>query len=276
MSIKSQNAAGYPLVSVVCIAYNQCKYIRDALNGFLLQVTDFEIEVIVHDDASTDGTSDVLRAYQHEHPELFKLIIQKENQYRKIGFGFVDDVFKQARGRYIAICEGDDYWTDPAKLQKQVDALESNPGSTMCFHNAYRVNLFTGDRALFNASAIPSPVSIKDIVTRPWFSPTASFLIKKDLAFTPKVNNCNKDILFLFHNALHGKVIYIDEAMSVYRYGAEGSLSAAHSKNMLPIYGKKLSFLNYVDRATAFKYFVFTAYARLRLALSAFKCILLS
>ncbi len=180
MSIKSPTADGCPLVSIVCITYNQCKYIRDALDGFLLQKTDFEIEIIVHDDASSDGTSDILREYQDEYPELFKLIIQEENQYRKIGFGFVFDVFRQARGKYIAICEGDDYWTDPAKLQKQIDALESNAGSTMCFHNAYRVNLFTGDRALFNAGAIPSPVNIRDIVTRPWFSPWASFLIKKE------------------------------------------------------------------------------------------------
>lgn len=121
-----------PLVSIVCQTYNHATFIKDALNGFLMQQTDFPFEIIVHDDASTDGTSDILREYQFRYPNLIRLIIQEENQYQKgkrpSGF-----TFPMARGKYIAFCEGDDYWIDESKISKQASFLDANPGVSLVY-----------------------------------------------------------------------------------------------------------------------------------------------
>ena len=116
-------------VSVVCLAYNHAKYIRDALEGFVSQKTSFPFEVIVHDDASTDGTDLIIKEFQSRYPEIIKPVFQKENQYSQgvsIAQAFL---YPLVHGEYVALCEGDDYWTDPLKLQKQVEALESHPES---------------------------------------------------------------------------------------------------------------------------------------------------
>lgn len=115
-----------PLVSICCITYNHEKYIRNAIESFLMQRTDFPFEIIIHDDASTDKTADLIREYEKKYPKLIKPIYQTENQYSK-GVNVVSFVYKQSKGKYIAFCEGDDYWTDPLKLQKQVTFLEKNP-----------------------------------------------------------------------------------------------------------------------------------------------------
>ena len=129
-----------PLLSICCITYNHENFIRQALDGCLMQQTNFPIEIIIHDDASTDNTANIIREYQGKHPHLIKTILQRENQYSAMGFGFISNVFKEAQGKYIALCEGDDYWTDPLKLQKQVDFLEANPDFAICFHNAVVIN----------------------------------------------------------------------------------------------------------------------------------------
>lgn len=117
-----------PLVSISCITYNHAPYIRQCLDGFLMQQCDFEYEILIHDDASTDGTSDIIREYQKKYPEIIKPIIQTENQWSQGVRGInIKFNFSRAKGKYIALCEGDDYWTDPLKLQKQVSFLERNP-----------------------------------------------------------------------------------------------------------------------------------------------------
>lgn len=125
-----------PLVSVCCITFNHAPYIRQAMDSFLAQETDFDYEIVVHDDCSTDGTADILRSYAETNPGRVRLILQPENVYsrgeRDI---FRNVVFPVARGSYLAICEGDDYWTDPRKLQKQVDYMEANPDCAMTYTN---------------------------------------------------------------------------------------------------------------------------------------------
>lgn len=115
------------LASICCIAYNQENYIGETIDSFLIQETEFPFEIILHDDASTDGTANVILEYQRKYPRLIQSIIQTENQYSKGGLINPRFVFPKAAGKYIAICEGDDYWTDKEKLQKQVMFLESNP-----------------------------------------------------------------------------------------------------------------------------------------------------
>lgn len=116
-----------PLASICCITYNHERYISKAIDSFLMQETTFPFEILIHDDASTDGTTDIILAYAEEYPEIIRPIIQTENQFSKGGLINPRFVFPKARGKYIALCEGDDYWTDKAKLQKQVAFLKKNP-----------------------------------------------------------------------------------------------------------------------------------------------------
>lgn len=122
-----------PLVSICCTAYNHEAYIRQCLDGLLMQQCDFDFEVLVHDDASTDATAAIIREYEARYPERIRARYQSENQYSKGAQISQEFQYPQARGKYLAICEGDDYWTDPLKLQRQVDFLESHPDYGMCY-----------------------------------------------------------------------------------------------------------------------------------------------
>lgn len=124
-----------PLVSIICLTYNEYEFVRDTLDSFLAQITSFPYEVLVYDDASQDGTVEILKEYATKFPNIFKLVLYKENNFRK-GHGFLGlrEGFRDARGKYIAYCEGDDYWCDNRKLQKQVDFLEKHPSYAICAH----------------------------------------------------------------------------------------------------------------------------------------------
>lgn len=115
------------VVSIRCLTYNHAPYIRQCLDGFVMQKTNFRFEAIVHDDASTDGTQDIIREYEKKYPDIIKPIYEVENQYRKGTLRAIMDNAVSESSKYIAICEGDDYWTDPYKLQKQVDYLDGHP-----------------------------------------------------------------------------------------------------------------------------------------------------
>ena len=127
-----------PVVSIRCITYNHEPYIAEALDGFLMQETDFPFEIVVHDDASTDNTANIIREYEAKYPKILKPIYETENQYSKHDGSLRKIMNNACKGKYIAFCEGDDYWIDSKKLQKQVDFLEKNPDYEMCYTN-YKV-----------------------------------------------------------------------------------------------------------------------------------------
>ncbi len=129
------------LVSISCITYNHSKFIKECLDGFLMQRIDFDYEILIYDDASSDGSQEIIKHYQEKHPDIIKPIFQTENQYSlgKSGFNAKYN-YSRAQGKYIALCEGDDYWTDPLKLQKQVDFLEANPDFVVCCHNSSAID----------------------------------------------------------------------------------------------------------------------------------------
>jgi len=116
-----------PVVSICCITYNHESYICEALDSFLMQETTFPFEILVHDDASTDGTAQIILDYAEKYPHIIKPVIQTENQYSRGGLIALRFLFPKSKGKYIALCEGDDYWRDKNKLQKQVSFLENNP-----------------------------------------------------------------------------------------------------------------------------------------------------
>jgi len=126
-----------PLVSICCITYNHVAHISQCLDGFLMQKTTFIFEILIHDDASTDGTADIIRKYVAKYPHLIKPVYQVENQYSK-GVKIMSTYnYSRARGKYIALCEGDDYWIDPLKLQKQIDVLESDSSIGLVYTDFY-------------------------------------------------------------------------------------------------------------------------------------------
>ena len=129
-----------PLVSIHCLVYNHEPYLRQCLDGFVMQKTSFKFEAIVHDDASTDGSADIIREYAEKYPRIIKPIYETENQYSKKDGSLEKIMLSACRGKYIAFCEGDDYWTEPDKLQKQVDFLEINPDYGMCYSRAFAFN----------------------------------------------------------------------------------------------------------------------------------------
>lgn len=147
-----------PVVSICCITYNHEPYIEDALEGFLIQETDFPFEILIHDDASTDRTADIIREYEAKYPKLIKPIYQVENQYSKgrRALGFFQGL---SDAPYLAICEGDDYWLDPEKLQKQVDYLEVHPECVITGHDAFIID---------DAGAMLSPSKLPHSQKRDW------------------------------------------------------------------------------------------------------------
>ena len=123
-----------PIVCVRCITFKQEKFIAKCLEGFLIQETDFPFEVMIHEDASPDRTADIIREYEAKYPRILKPLYETENQWKKQDGTFTRIVTGMLKRKYVAMCEGDDYWTDPHKLQRQIDFLESHPEYSMIFH----------------------------------------------------------------------------------------------------------------------------------------------
>jgi len=132
--------ASKPIVSICCACYNHAEFVGEALSGFLIQQTNFPFEVLIHDDASTDNSAEIIKEYQAKYPLIIKPIFQTENQYSK-GVKVGQTVIPYIKAEYVAICEGDDYWLDPHKLQIQVDFLEQNPEFVVSGHDAFTVDV---------------------------------------------------------------------------------------------------------------------------------------
>lgn len=216
-----------PLVSICCITYNHEAYIRSALDGFLMQETDFSYEILIHDDASEDGTADIIREYAELYPDIIKPILREENQYSKGIYNISVFNFPRAQGKYIAMCEGDDYWTDPRKLKKQVDYLQSHPDCSLCFHSAGIVSV-DGSRAegMMRPYRRSRRVEPEEIVDKTAGYPTASLVfpawIVKDLP--DYYLNCPVgDIPMQLMMACAGYAWYMDDPMCVYRVGVASS-----------------------------------------------------
>jgi glycosyltransferase involved in cell wall biosynthesis len=212
-----------PLVSVTCITYNQVNFIRETLDGFLMQKTDFPFEVLINDDSSTDGTAEILAEYQSKHPDIIRVVFHDENQFSQGKRGmFARFLFPIARGKYIALCEGDDYWTDPHKLQIQADYMESHPECTLCFHQVKVVydNEEKSDQ-LYPEGEERSRLTRCDLISVNFVGTNSVMYRKHDYADL-SVDVMPTDLyLHLFH-ARFGEIHFIERAMSVYRRHAGG------------------------------------------------------
>lgn len=205
------------MLSIICTAYNHEEFIDKAIDGFLVQQCNFKIEIIIHDDASIDHTPLIIQRYVDKYPNLIYPIFQKENQYSK-GVNVWGSLINKARGKYIAICEGDDYWINPLKLQQQVDFLENNPSYSLCAHNALVVYTDSNLQYQFLKKEKSTELCIKEILSN-WCVPTASIVFRKELYEWPIwVNNViNGDLVLQIVLIKKGKVFFFKDIMSVYR-----------------------------------------------------------
>ena len=220
---------GDPLVSIRCTVYNHEPFLRQCLDGFVMQQTSFPFEAIVHDDASTDGSAAIIREYAEKYPDIIKPIYETENQYRKGTILKILDAAMHPKSKYVALCEGDDYWTDPHKLQLQVDFLESHLDYSMCFHRANTINHETGEENNAFPGKVFRNIECRDYESTElfatWTVPTASMLYRKECQFYP-LNHRYKclygDIVRVLSSAEMGKVKGLDLMMSVYRIQPHG------------------------------------------------------
>ena len=219
------------MVSVSCITFNHEPYIARALDSFLMQKTNFPFEILIYDDASTDRTQEIIREYEKRYPGIIKPYYQTENQYSKGKYnveGFFN--YPRAAGKYIAMCDGDDYWTDEHKLQHQVEYMEAHAERAMCFLAAI---IATEERAVQSLKIRPYRgnrlIPAEKVIDKPSNYPTASLLFRteytkdlQDYYYTSPVG----DIPIQIHMAAKGTVYYMDREMSVYRQGVSVSWSA--------------------------------------------------
>ncbi|WP_285815959.1 glycosyltransferase [Thomasclavelia cocleata] len=259
-------------VSICCITYNQEKYIRKTLEGFINQKTNFEYEILIHDDCSTDNTAEIIKEFEEKYPKIVKPIYQKENQHSKGIKIFNTFLFPKATGKYIAMCEGDDYWIDNNKIQKQFEIMEKNENCSLCTHIVRYINE-TGEKLnlTFPDEKINDLIT-SDIVTAEDFFynilkktiipfQTSSFFfrnkyiseyLKEDLFH--KIKDVG-DMPLLWYMLNKGNIFFLNEEMSCYRKNSIGSWSSKFINDV----SYKIS--HYYDLINFFKnYDIYTDY----------------
>jgi len=216
------------LLSICCLTYNHANFIEQAIEGFLAQKTDFLYEVLIHDDASTDGTTAIIQSYQARFPEIIKPIIQKENQWSK-GLRAVSATynFPRAKGKYIAICEGDDFWTDPYKLQKQVDFLENNPDYVACVHGAHFFDESLSTRVESKFEKVKEDFDLdlfKIFHESGGVYPSCSIVMRNNPPFYPKdlLIFPSGDLTLIIFLKLKGKILFMKGLWATYRIHPNG------------------------------------------------------
>ena len=257
------------VVSVLCLAYNHEKYIRQCLDGFIMQKVNFAFEVLINDDASTDGTAKIIREYEEKYPDIIKPTYQTENQYSQ-GVKINQTIlFPKAKGKYIAFCEGDDYWVDPYKLQKQVDALENNPD---CYFCVCRVDLIeeNGEYSIKNKerksidksyklSSEEAVASLHPYIhqlsgwllnagkLKEYYQDPPRFVLMADVG----------DVPLMLYFAHIGNVYFVKECLSYYRINSIGSWNSKmhnNSDKQLSHYNRMIDMLFLYDEYTSKKY----------------------
>lgn len=257
------------MVTIRCLAYNHEPYIRQCLEGFVMQKTNFRFEAIVHDDASTDGTATIILEYAEKYPDIIKPIIETENQYSKKDGSLRRIVDLHTHGKYIAICEGDDYWIDPYKLQKQVDFLEANLEYSMCFANAIE-HWEDGSKDDKCFSNIEDRDYTGVEIYENWIVPTASVLYRKEIVFSERYEEIKLNKNFIFGDivlfltcAEFGKLRGMSDIVSVYRRHEGGVTNQvnktvenklkfiSHQKAIGDVFGKTIKGVKYTSKKIA-------------------------
>lgn len=249
-------------VSVCVPTYNHEKYIGQMLDGALMQKTSFPFEIVIGDDASTDRTQDIIRNYQARFPGRIRAFLHETNQGPSeprefAGRNNVLMLVKACQGEYVAMCEGDDYWTDSFKLQKQVDFLDANPDYYLSHHNVEVIYEDQSPSHLFNALDQPETSTIVDILEDKWFMATASWMYRNyflDHDFAPwHAKAAAGDWALIIQLAAQGKIGYIPDVMGVYRKHSAG-LSNVHADTNNRFLANRKSMFENVNEWLDFRY----------------------
>lgn len=230
-----------PLASISCATYNHEPFIRQCLDHLLAQKTNFPFEIVIHDDASTDGTKEIIAAYALKYPDIIFPYYQNENQYSKGIRGLQSRYnYPRCRGRYIAICEGDDYWPDLLKLQRQVDFLESHEEYVLTFHD---FSVVDEKSQVINASPLPNrnqrDASNEDLILGSLLTMTVTLCFRNVITdFPPEKNKVTNGDTFLISMLGHyGKGKWMGDLIgkAMYRSHAGGIWSMVNSEDKLPV-----------------------------------------
>lgn len=259
-------------VVIECFTYNHGPYVRQCLDGFVSQKTNFKFVAIVHDDASTDNTADIIREYAERYPDIIIPIIELENQYSKRNGSLcriMDEAVALYNPEYVAICEGDDYWIDPLKLQKQFDFMEAHPNHSMCFHAIRRQ--YDGQNRPFDDihrySSDVEVVPVKDIIIpRPGGPGTASFFYREKMrlpmpewALKAPVGDRPLKLVLM----VRGSLGYIDDVMSVYRVCSVGSWSESIQRDMKKYKASRLKLVEMMNGFDAWTDYMYHDYVKI-------------
>lgn len=261
--IKSWNSNLHNIkVSICCTVYNHEEYLEDTLKGFLTQKTNFPFEVLIHDDASTDNSANIIRNYELKYPLIIKPVYQKENKYSQgIRVNFTYN-YLRAKGKYIALCEGDDYWTDEHKLQKQIEIMDNNKEIMLCIHA-------TGVLKVLQDKVVPKKIKLSEgdkVISAPevilgggQYGHTSSFVFRREIVIDPPhwyTAYPSGDTPTRLLAAAKGSIYYLDEEMSVYRQGVKGSWTGRMMDNAKYVnhWKKAIEMFNEYDEYTNFRY----------------------
>jgi glycosyltransferase involved in cell wall biosynthesis len=211
-----------PTVSVCMIAYNHEDFLEQAIEGVLMQQANFSIELVIGEDRSPDRSREICIAYRDQHPEVIRLLDRDRNLGMQQNF---KETIQACKGEYVAICEGDDYWTDPHKLQKQVDFLRANPEFSVC-HHRLRITDADGQKFFAKTPGAPRVTTFEDLAKRQHIE-TASSIFRNGLWEFPDFFTTVHGTDYALHllNSFHGKIRFSDEAMGVYRVHSMGEWS---------------------------------------------------
>lgn len=257
-----------PTVSIVCLTYNEELYVRDAFDSFLAQETTFPFEVLVYDDASQDETPNIIKEYSEKYPDVFKVTLYEENNFKKgLGFLGLREGFREARGQYIAYCEGDDYWCDNHKLQKQVDFLEAHPEFWTCVHETKIRNDYYKDQDgmfftnfpvnLFLDRARQNVYTLADTFTGNIFHVSSMVFRRMDFQWPSWICSVKAmDMVCFMLMAEKGDVYFMRDVMSVYRSRTNSitSTPTGDFKNAVTFYDASVRILRLMNRYWDRKY----------------------
>ena len=245
-----------PKVSVLIITYNQKKFIRKAIESALSQRTTFPIEILVGDDFSSDGTREIIQEYERQHPGLVKGVLHPYNMGKNGGINCLETL-KLAKGDYYALIDGDDYLTDPLKLQKQADLLDAHPDYSMVFHNALITYEDGHPSHLLNGPDMKPFYTIDDLIGEKeiWFMATSSTMYRNSINEYPAWfrESVSGDIPRLILKAKMGKIGYIPDVMSVYRKNSNGT-SFSDNENDAVFLKNRIDMYTNINRELNFQY----------------------
>ena len=248
------------LVSIICNTYNHEKYIKEALEGFIMQKTKYRFEALIHDDASTDGTATIIKEYADRYPDIIKPILQTENQFSKHVKINATYQYPRVSGKYIAMCEGDDYWTDPYKLQKQFDAMEEHPEIDMCAHGTMK-RYPDGKEVPVSNYDHTEIISPEQVIKGGGLSISTCSLFYRTSMLNQKWRFrefMGYDYTMKIHGALRGGILCLPDVMGVYRFMSgpsswtsrilkDSSKEIEHTK-------KRIQMLTYLDEDTDYRF----------------------